>query len=308
MTIAQLRAFLTALELGSFTAAAVELDMSQASVSELVARLERELQVALFVRGGRQLRPTEAALALRSHAESAVTAIRNGLETVQAVTALQGGTCTFGVLRNAAYYDLSDLVQRFHRQYPKVRIRLVGLNSALVAESIVAGEIEAGLLVLPIEESGLKITPLFRDEVLYASAHRSPTAGPMTIEEVCRAKLVLYDAYAGWKDPTRRQLLGRARLRGLSLDPDIEVEHVETALSLVATGAADTIVSRAIAQSPAFPPNVVAVPFAEPFHDTIALAQREGAYLSPATQRLADLARRILLTRTGEQGRPDPAR
>lgn len=307
MTLAQLKAFLAAIDLGSFTAAAVELDSAQASVSELVARLERELGVKLFVRGGRRLTPTDAALALRAHAEQAVSAIDNGLETVRALHALEGGTCTFGVLRNAAYYDLSDLVERFHAQHPNVKVRLVGLNSALVAESIAAGEIEAGLVVLPVEESGLRISPLFRDEVLYASAHRRPADGPVTTSEVSSAKLVLYDAYAGWNDPTRRQLLARARLEGLTIEPAIEVEHVETAISLVATGAADTIVSRTIAESPSFPPGVAVTPFADPIYDTIALVQREGAYLSPATRRLAQLAEQLLMARVGDHVGRSPA-
>lgn len=300
MTVAQLKAFLASFELGSFTAAALELEMTQASVSELVARLERELKTPLFTRGPRRLQPTAAAIALRGHAEQAVSAISNGIDTVRSVTALEAGTCTFGVLRNAAYYELSDLVERFHHLHPNVKIRLVGLNSSLVAESIAAGEIEAGLLVLPIEDAGLAITPLFSDEVLYASTQRPLRAGPITIEEVCDAKLVLYDAYAGWKDPTRRQLLERARLVGLGVEPAIEVEHVETALSLAATGAADTIVSRTIAESAGFPEEITTTPFAEPFYDTIALVYRKGAYLSPATQRFAALAQKMLLAKVAQ--------
>lgn len=307
MTIVQLRAFLSALEYGSFTAAAAELETTQASISELVARLERELGVRLFTRGPRRLTPTEAGLALRSHAERAVGAIDHGVATVRALHALEGGTCTFGVLRNAAYYDLSDLVERFHRLHPKVRVRLVGLNSALVAESISSGEIEAGLLVLPVEEAGLRITPLFRDEVLYASRTRPGDRGPVSIAEVSAAKLVLYDAYAGWSDPTRRQLLERARLEGLTIEPAIEVEHVETALSLVATGAADTIVSRTIAESPSFPSGIGLTPFAEPLYDTIALAQRDGADLSPATRRFAELAEQTLLAKVGDHAGRTPA-
>lgn len=300
MTLTQLKAFLAALELGSFTAAAVELEATQASISELVARLERELGLKLFTRGGRRLVATAAALELREHAVQAVSAINNGLDAIHALTSLEGGTCTFGVLRNAAYYDLSDLVQRFHARHPNVKVRLVGLNSALVAQSIAAGEIEAGLVVLPVAETGLSIRPLFRDEVLYASANRAATSGPVTIEEVAAAKLVLYDAYAGWSDPTRRQLLERARLRGLQIEAAIEVEHVETALNLVATGAADTIVSRTIAEGPAFPPGINVISMADPLYDTIALVQREGTYLSPATRRIAQLAEATLLEKVGE--------
>lgn len=300
MTLAQLKAFLTALELGSFTAAAVELDTTQASISELVARLERELGLKLFTRGPRRLVPTSAGLELREHAVQAVTAINNGLEAIHSLTSLEGGTCTFGVLRNAAYYDLADLVQRFHRKHPNVKVRLVGLNSALVAESVAAGEIEAGLVVLPVEEAGLSVKALFQDEVLFASASRSTEQGPVSIEEIAQSKLVLYDAYAGWSDPTRKQLLERARLRGLRIEPAIEVEHVETALNLSATGAADTIVSRTIAEGPSFPPALNVVPFAEPFYDTIALVSREGAYLSPATRRIAELAESTLLSKVAD--------
>lgn len=304
MTITQLRAFLAALEHGSFTAAAVHLDLTQASVSELVSRLERELGVGLFTRGSRRLIPTQAALELRPHATQAVSAVRNGIDTIEALTSLERGTCTFGVLRNAAYYDLADLVENFHHRHPNVRVRLIGINSAVVARSIANGEIEAGLLVLPIDETGLEVRPLFRDEVLYASTTRSADAGPISIEEAAAAKLVLYDAFAGWDDPTRRQLRERARWNGLSIEPAIEVEHVETALSLVSTGAADTIVSRTIAESAGFPDAIRTVPFAEPMHDTIALVQREGVLLSPATKRLAELAERMLRERIDEhQGR-----
>ncbi|MCW2163143.1 DNA-binding transcriptional regulator, LysR family [Microbacterium hydrothermale] len=299
MTIAQLRAFLTALERGSFTAAAVHLDSTQASVSELVARLERELGVRLFQRGGRRLVPTDSALALRPHAERAVGAIHHGVQAMRALTALESGTCTFGVLRNAAYYDLSDLLQRFHKRHPGVRVRLVGINSALVARSIAAGEVEAGLLVLPVDDEGLSITPLVRDEVVFASARADAPTHPVTMSEVAAAKLVLYDAYAGWDDPTRRQLRERASAQGFVLEPAIEVENVETALGLVSSGTADTIVARSIADSPAFPPGIRVVPFTEPLYDTIALAKREGAELSPAAGRLADMARDMLHARAG---------
>ena len=83
--------------------------------------------------------------------------------------------------------------------------------------------------------------------------------------------------------------------RSASPDPVIEVEHVETALNLVATGAADTIVSSTVAKSAAFPRNVRTVPFAHPLYDIIALVQRETGQMSPATRKFAALAQRTLL-------------
>jgi DNA-binding transcriptional LysR family regulator len=175
MTLTQLRAFLAAYELGSFTAAAKMLETSQASVSELISRLEHELEHSLFTRGGRRLLPTTAAVELQMHARQSVASFDSGIEALKSISSLEGGVCTFGVLRYGAYYDLADLVQRFHRRYPKVKVRLVGLNSVAVAESVASGEIEAGLIVLPVVETGLHVRPLFRDQVFYVSATRDPS-------------------------------------------------------------------------------------------------------------------------------------
>ena len=244
MTLAQIRAFLAAYETGTFTAAAALLGIRQVSVSELVARLEAEVGLELFTRGARRLVPTAAADEFRGHAIDAVNALEEGVTSLRSITSLEGGVSTFGVLRNAAYYDLADLVQRFHQRYPNVRVRMVGLNSALVADAVAAGEIECGLVVLPVANEGLSVRTLLHDEVLYVSTSRPSRRGSVTIGELADASLVLYDAHTGWRDPTRRQIQERARAAGVRVEPIIEVEHVETAISLVAAGVGDSSIRR----------------------------------------------------------------
>lgn len=290
MTLNQLRAFVEAERLGSFTAAAQAMDIAQASASELVRRLETELGAELFLRGSRTLTLTSAGHELLPYAQESLAAADSGTRAVHSLGSLGGGTATFGVLRNADYYLLSNLVQMFHARYPAVRVRLVGQNSAETALAVAAGQIEAGLVVLPIDDEGLAITPLMRDEVFYVSASAERTRTPVSIEAFCRAPLVLYDAHYGWKDPTRRQLAERAQLAGARIDPLIELEHVEAAVKLAAAGVGDTIASRAVISSPAFPAGLHTAPFAEPLYDTIALVRRRGRPLSRATRELARLA------------------
>lgn len=291
MTLNQLRAFVTAERLGSFTAAASELDIAQASVSELIRRLEEELDAVLFVRGSRRLSLTTAGAELLPYARESIAAAEEGARAVTSLGSLGGGTATFGVLRNADFYLLGNLVQTFHRKYPAVRVRLVGQNSAETAAAISAGEIEAGLVVLPVDEDDLIITPLMQDEVLYVSADpNSVAAAGITIEQFAQRRLVLYDAHFGWKDPTRRQLADRAQLAGVRIEPLIEIEHVEAALKLVAAGVGDTIVGSALLRSPAFPAGLHTASFAEPLFDTIAFARKRGRPLSRATRELARLA------------------
>ncbi len=308
MTLNQLRAFLIAARTGSFTATALELTVAQASVSELIRRMEDELGLPLFGRGGRRLVLTAAGSELLPYAEQAVAAADGGGAAVRAMQGLGGGVATFGLLRNADFYLLSDLVEQFLERHPLVRVRMVGLNSVETAAAVAAGELEAGLVVLPIADEGLSVTPLLRDEVFYASRNPDHVLAPVSTQQLSAARLVLYDAHYGWTDPTRRQLLERAHLAGLKLEPWIEVEHVESALDLVMRGIGDTIVCQAVINSSACPPGLLTAPFAAPLYDTIALIQRENAVLSPATREFARLAQRSLLSRGAIASRATNAR
>ena len=294
MTLNQLRAVLAAARSGSFTAAAKELRLSQAAISELVRRLEQEHDVVLFQRGRRTLVLTAAGQELIPYAEQAVAAADDAARALRSVQSLSGGVATFGVLRNADYYLLSGLVARFHEAHPLVRTRMVGLNSVQVAAEVAAGTLEAGLVVLPVDTEGLIATPLVRDEVVFVTSRAEQAAAPMTVERLAQTPLILYDAHAGWRDPTRHQIAERAALAGLTLEPWIEVEHVETALNLVATGAGATFTSRAVVASPGCPPGLAVAAFDPPIYDTIALVRRENRPLSPATREIALLAQQML--------------
>lgn len=299
MTLNQLRAFVLASRTGSFTAAALEMQVAQASVSELIRRLEDEHGLALFARGGRRLVLTSAGVELLPFAEQAISAADAGTQAMRSRRSLSGGVASFGVLRNADYYLLSDLVETFHGTYPNVRVRLVGQNSVEVAASVASGELEAGIVVLPVDDEGLRVTPLLRDEVLFATRDPHHPPGPVTIHDVAAAPLIVYDAHYGWNDPDRRQLWNRAQLAGVKLDPIIEIEHVESALGLVRRGLGATIVSRAVASRSADAAELRLLPFAEPLWDTIALIQRSATVLSPATRELARLATEMLARSPG---------
>src|SRR5918912_957434 len=147
MTLQQLRYFLSAAEHGSFSAAAEALHMAQPSLSDQIRRLEAELGVPLFARTGRRLELTEAGRMLRPHAERTLAAAEEAAESVKEVRTLTGGTASFGTFGSAHHYLLGGLVQDFRRRYPDVRVRVVGQNSAEVADAVREGELEAALIL-----------------------------------------------------------------------------------------------------------------------------------------------------------------
>lgn len=294
MRFSQLRAFIASADQGSFTSAARELGFAQPTVSELVRTLEDECGLKLFVRGGRALQLTATGSALLPWARRAVDSVSGAEDLVRSLRGLEGGVASFGVLRNAEFYFLSSLAEEFHRAHPNVRVRLVGQNSVSVAEAVRNGELEAGLVVLPVPAAGLDVRPIRRDEVLWVSADPERTRSPMTIDRIPAAPLILYDAHYGSDDPTRRQLVDRALAAGVELNPVIEVENVEAALSLVRRGLGETMVASAVASSMVFPTELFTTPFAEPLYDVIALVTRNGSTLSPVTEALVSTALRLL--------------
>jgi DNA-binding transcriptional LysR family regulator len=294
MTLQQLHYFLTAAEHGSFSEAARVLHLAQPSVSEQVRQLEAELGVDLFARVGRGVVLTEAGRSFRPAAERVMADLDGARDAVRDVRELTGGSIGFGMFGTASAYLVADLASDFRRRYPDVRLRLVGQNSSRVADAVRAARLEAALVVLPVDDDGLEVRPVHREELVVVSRDPSHLREEMTIELVADLPLVLFDAAFGSDDPTRRQLTERAQQAGVSLRPVIEVEDMEAALQLVARGMGDTVVARAVLHTMRGLRSLHAAPFAEPMWETFAFIARRDAPVSPATRALIDLVERRL--------------
>lgn len=301
MSVAQLRAFVLSARTGSFTAAGEQLNLAQASVSESVRRLEEEYGLVLFVRGPRKLTLTSAGELLLPAAQRAVTGLDDADSCLRAFGGLTGGVATFGVMRNAEFYLLTDLVQTFHSRYPGVQVRLIGQNSVRVAEAVTNGDIEAGVVVLPVDVSALDVRPLLRDEVVLVTREPQRYGTRVTAKQLAAAPLVLYDAYFGWNDPTRRQIAELAAREGVRIEPVIEVEHVTLALELVSRGVGDTVVSRAVTQAPNFPSGLHVISFSEPLYDVVVSITRDAGILSPASRELLLMAEAMIMSRSSNE-------
>ena len=112
MTITQIRAFYLAATLGSFTAAAEYMGLTQPTISELVRKVEDQYGMALFVRRGRRLVLTTAGQALMPWAKRLLDAELGADSALTALSTGEGGTSAVGGARvspgsDGAYYDLS---------------------------------------------------------------------------------------------------------------------------------------------------------------------------------------------------------
>lgn len=257
-------------------------------------QLEAELGVDLFARVGRGIVLTEAGRAFRPEAERVLVGVDEARDAVRGVRELRGGTLSFGMFGTASGYLIADLAVEFRKRYPDVRLRLVGQNSSLTADAVRAGRLEAALVILPVDDDGLDVRPVHREELVVASRSAERVAKPVTVEWLASLPLVLYDAEYGWADPMRKQLAERAQVAGVTLSPVVEVEDLEAAVQLVARGIGDTVLARAALGTMRGVRSLQTATFAEPLWETFAFIARRDAPVSPATRAFVDIVERRL--------------
>jgi DNA-binding transcriptional LysR family regulator len=289
LKIQQLQYFLATHRYGSFSAAAEAMYLAQPSLAEHVRRLEEELGVKLFVRS-RRLELTDAGRSLVPHAENVVASVEAARASVVDVRDPRG-VASFGTFGLAYRYFLAEIIAEFAARHPDVPIRVVSQNSVQICEQIRDGELEAGLVMTPIDEAGLEVEPLMEEETVVVTPSHTPSLGPISIEQLSQMRLILYEAQQGWNDPLRRRLAERALAKGVQLEPAIEVESFDAALKLTGRGLGATMAMRSITEETSFPASLGTTPLDPPLVDSFALIYRRRAKLSTATDQFIDLIR-----------------
>lgn len=290
-TVQQLRYFLSAANHGTLSAAATAEHIAQPSLSDQVRRLESSLGVQLFTRTNRRLQLTEAGRLLRPYAERTVAEMDGLAEVIREARNLEGGVVSFGTFNSAHLYLLTGLIRDFHARHPKVKIRVVGLNSSEVAQAVRTGELEAGIVQLPVDDRGLAVSrPVLTDEVVYVSAQPERVAEPVTIEQLATRPLILSEARWSTSDPLRMTLVERAQQAGVTIIPLAEVEFQTHAVELAAEGVGDSLVSYFVGRRMMKTHRLGWASLAPPVHEHFAFITRERGALSPATRAFMALA------------------
>lgn len=206
---------------------------------------------------------------------------------------LTGGSVAFGTFSSAHHLVNTDLVVNFRALHPLVRVRVMELNSRQIADAVREGDLEAGLVALPIDDRGLDVGPVeWTAEAVYLS--RRPVHRPVSVHELAEADLILPEVRWGDMDPTRRQLLAMAQNAGVAVKPIVEVESPALALALAARGVGDTVISLPLAHALRLTRTLSWNSLDPPLYDTFAFITRRDANLSPAAVVLIRLARQLL--------------
>jgi LysR family hydrogen peroxide-inducible transcriptional activator len=193
MELHQLRYFVSVVEVGSFTRAAKACYIAQPSLSLQIQKLEEELGQKLFERLGRGVRLTSAGQAFYAKAVSIVSAVAEARDSLQDPVRLEQGQIRIGAIPTIAPYLLPRLVRAFTRRFPEAQITVHEDFTEDLVNACVAGEVDLGLLALPVDDERVAVERLYSEELLVAMSarHRFVKKRRVTLEELTRERFVL---------------------------------------------------------------------------------------------------------------------
>ena len=166
MDIHQLELFLAVMDSPSMTRAAEKIHLSPGAVSLQLHNLAGELHTELFVRRGKRLIPTPAALRLAERAKEVVKLMghiqqefENDLSQDVRPFHLATGVTTL-------IYQLGRPLRQLRKRYPNAEIRVtVGVTEEMIA-GLLDRRFDLALISLPVAENNLDLIPLFDEELL----------------------------------------------------------------------------------------------------------------------------------------------
>ncbi|WP_433192793.1 LysR family transcriptional regulator [Nocardia sp. CA-107356] len=151
MEIRQLEYFLAVVEHHGVNRAAQHLHIAQASLSQSIRQLERELGLSLFHRTGRNLVLSPAGELLVEPARTVLTDVLAARDIMRAAHELQVGAITIGTMPEMSSEAVAAWSRSFTRLHPGIRLDLAEYGSAAqLCEEVLAGNCELGFTTFPV--------------------------------------------------------------------------------------------------------------------------------------------------------------
>lgn len=245
MELTTLRQFAAIARAGHMTRAAEELGVTQPALSSMLRKLEGEIGAPLFDRTGKGVSLTEAGREFLRHAEESLRHAERARTAVRELMGLERGSVRLGGGATAITYLVPRTVSRFRRDHPGVRFYMREAGSGAVAQSVLAGELDLGIVTLPLSVAGageLLVTPWLQDELRLIVPPRSALSAKKSFRwgDLRGESVVAFEAGSAV-----REVIDRASsAAGVALNVVMELRSIESIKQMVDAGIGVGFVSK----------------------------------------------------------------
>lgn len=299
-TLQQLRYLVAIADHGTFAAAAETEFVTQPALSAQIKELERRLGVTLLERSPRGVMLTPLGAAVVERARAVLREMDDLVRTSQFDGTALGGRTTMGVIPTLAPYVLPAVVRVFTDEHPGTRLHIKEVQTDHLLAHLRRGEIDLGLLALPIAQPDMETAEVGDDRFVLAvpSSHRlAKGKGPVALDVLHNERVILLE-----EGHCLRDQAAEVCQLAVSEPSEIQATSMSSLAQMVAAGLGVTLLPECAVPVEAGPGRGIAVrPFAgrSPSR-TVGLVWRKT---SPHAAVFRDLARTLRSSGVVEQKR-----
>src|SRR5258708_19138997 len=194
MDIRQIKAFVAIAETGTFTAGAGRVHVTQAAISMQIRQLETETGAKLFIRAPRRVILTEAGEKLLERAYVILREHDAALEELAALTGAHRGRLRIGSASAMVSADpLPQILRELRQSHAGVETSVASGTSEALVRQVLAGELDAAFVSLPVEARGVQTEMLSEDSLVAIASPRHTLAKQKVVSAYALAgeKLIL---------------------------------------------------------------------------------------------------------------------
>ena len=249
MNLSDLRYLVAVADHRHFGRAAEACFVSQPTLSTQIKKLEKELGVELFERNPRQVLLTAAGARVVEHARQALAEADAIRDVARQARDPEAGTLRVGVFPTLAPYLLPHVVPALHDRFPQLELLLVEEKTEVVVQRLRDGQLDVGVLALPIDEPALHEEPLFEEDFVLAVPTDHALAGnrrPIDLTALAGEQLLLLEE----GHCLRAQALSVCHLNGAGERKGFRATSLETLRQMVAAGVGTTLLPELAVHEP----------------------------------------------------------
>lgn len=221
----------------SFSEASKQLFISQSAVSQSIKVLEKKLGISLFIRSTKKVQLTPEGETLLRHIEPAINLIQRGEAQIMESSTLGGGQLRIGASDTICRYYLVPYLQKFHKNYPNVHIKVTNQTSTRCVDLLESGQVDLIVTNFPNSKLPSRMTtiPIYEfQDVFIASKDSFPLLvdRPIHLKELLEHPILMLDR----KSTTSEFLHNLFQQHQLDLVPEIELGSNDLLIDLANIG------------------------------------------------------------------------
>ncbi|MDX2243702.1 MAG: LysR family transcriptional regulator [Leptolyngbyaceae cyanobacterium bins.302] len=289
LKLSQLRILVTVADTGSFSEAALTLQMSQSAVSYAIATLEEALGIVLLARGryGSHLTPVGEQIVER--ARQMLRLLEDIIQQANLAKGLDGGHLRLSTFRSPGTHILPDVLAEYSRRYPAIAIDIREYDDrSEVEDDLRKGRSDIGITWLPVGDE-FKTWELMRDEFVVLLPPGVEFADrKLEWAELTRHPLIM----APVGDSCDAMVYAHCANHGITLHATYQIRSDATIVNMVAKGLGAAISPRLAAEP--IPSGVRVCSLPVPLFRVISVAVLADALLPPAAFAFLELLKQAM--------------